>query len=629
MERASGNVFEIFGEDRNLRRAAIMATFGLPLLIVAIVVVLGVQWSLSRQLTGAVNAAYETRLELRIVFSLLQDAETGQRGYMLTGEPSYLAPYEAAIADLPPHWESLTRRLAGDQTQLSRLKLLQALSATKFTELQQTIALRRDGRREEALTMVGSERGRQLMDQMRQDVSAMILVAQHRSYADLARERLLTIEDGGFLAVLTVGLVLLLWAVSLLLRRGLQAINIEKDQANRANQAKSFFLAMMSHELRTPMNGVLGMAHVLSRSSLDPEQRACVDVIEKSGNGLLVVLNDILDLSKIEAEQIELEAVAFNLVDVIVQSTDIWRNAAADTGVQLILQGFNTENPIWVLGDATRVRQILLNLMSNAVKFTRRGQVTVRLELRAAAVGGIRISVIDTGPGMSDEVCARLFQPFVQEDASTTRRFGGTGLGLAISRRLARLMGGDLTVTSQKDKGTTFVLAIPLTFAAAPAAYAADDEAECPAGLNVLVAEDNPQNQMVVRAFLSALGASSTIVDNGAEAVEAAKGGRFDLVMLDIQMPIMGGEAAMRAIRAQGGACARVPIIALTANAMAGDRERYIAQGFNDHIAKPIEPGRFVKVLSRWSPKSEVMAAAQEADTTGSNTSSAASGSRR
>jgi CheY-like chemotaxis protein len=244
----------------------------------------------------------------------------------------------------------------------------------------------------------------------------------------------------------------------------------------------------------------------------------------------------------------------------------------------------------------------VLNLLSNAVKFIERGHITVSLEVMAEAASTVRITVRDTGPGMSDEVCARLFQPFVQEDASTTRRFGGTGLGLAISRRLARLMGGDLTVASEKGKGTAFVLAVPMAVVAAPAAAPPRVEATCPTGLKILVAEDNPQNQMVVRAFLNALGATATIVDNGALAVEAARRNRFDLVMLDIHMPVMGGEEAMRAIRANGGE-AQTPIIALTADAMAGDRERYVAMGFSDHIAKPIQPARFVETIARWSPE--------------------------
>jgi signal transduction histidine kinase/AmiR/NasT family two-component response regulator len=601
---APGIVFEVFGQDRNLRRAAIVATIGLPLLIAAIVLVLGVQWSQSRQIGESVNATYETRLELQQVFSLLQDAETGQRGFMLTGEPSYLAPYEAATGQLQAHWNTLAGRLAADPAQRERLRRLQSLSADKLAELRYTIALRREGQAAKGLAHISGGRGKHLMNRMRGEVAAMETAAAEQSDAALRREHRLTTENGIFLSILSLGLVLLLSAAALLLARGLRAIRLEKDQANQANRAKSSFLAMMSHELRTPMNGVLGMAHVLNRTPLNAEQQKCLDIIKTSGTGLLVVLNDILDLSKIEAEQVELESVAFDLIGVIVQSADLWRNAAADKGVLLNLEGFDAEDPLYVFGDSARVRQILLNLLSNAVKFTERGRITLTLEAPSADSQAFHIAVRDTGPGMSDEVCSRLFQPFVQEDASTTRRFGGTGLGLAISRRLARLMGGDLTVVSRKGEGTTFLLSAPTTLAAPPEAGAERQDIECPAGLSVLVAEDNPQNQMVVRAFLGAIGADATIVDNGQQAVDATRIAHFDIIMLDIHMPVMGGEDAIRAIRAGNGPCATAPIIALTADAMAGDRERYITLGFNDHIAKPIEPERFVSVLARWATAS-------------------------
>jgi signal transduction histidine kinase/ActR/RegA family two-component response regulator len=600
---------QIFDRDRDSRRAAIAATIGLPLLIAAMVVVIGVQWRQTNQARDSVNATYETRLELQKIFSLLQDEETGQRGFMLTAEPSYLGPYNAATSEVQAHWPSLTRRLAGDSPQLDRLRRLQTLSAAKLSEMDRTIRLRRDGRGGEALAIVASGQGRLLMEQMRLEISAMERAGQQQSAAALVRERAVTIENGAVLTSLSLGMLLLVAAVALLLRRGLHTVHREKDLANRANHAKSLFLAMMSHELRTPMNGVLGMAHVLAGSALNPEQRECVDVIETSGNGLLVVLNDILDLSKIEADQIELEDIAFDLIDVIVQSANLWRNAAVEKGVGLELQGFDAEDALFVLGDATRVRQILLNLLSNAVKFTQRGQITVRLDAPKPGTGGLRIDVTDSGPGMSDDVCARLFQPFVQEDASTTRHFGGTGLGLAISRRLARLMGGDLTVASQKGVGTVFALTLPLRAATAPTVEQSFVPVECPAGLNVLVAEDNRQNQMVVRAFLTAMGATCTIVDDGAQAVQAAQSSGFDLVLLDIHMPVMGGEEAMKAIRSGGGPCARIPIIALTADAMTGDRERYITHGFDDHIAKPIEPSKFLDVVGRWSTGAAARAA--------------------
>ena len=368
-----------------------------------------------------------------------------------------------------------------------------------------------------------------------------------------------------------------------------------------ANQAKSAFLAMMSHELRTPMNGVLGMAHVLGRSELLEEQRAAVNVILNSGQGLMAVLNDILDLSKVEAGKVEREAAQFDLRDVVQAVGGVAQAMAAEKQIALRVS-ISADAPTWVVGVITRVRQILLNLLTNAVKFTERGEIV--LSLCRAPSGKTHVSVADSGVGISPDAAVRLFNAFVQEDASTTRRFGGTGLGLAISRQLARLMGGDLDFTSTLGKGSTFValLDLPDCIAGAENAEsrgACDDE--IPAGLRVLVADDNASNRAVAQAFLVAVGCEAIMAENGEQALAVLQAQDVDVVLMDIHMPVMDGVEAARRIRAGETPNRQVPLVALTADAMSGDRERYLAIGFDEHLPKPLEPGAFVSILSRVS----------------------------
>ena len=379
--------------------------------------------------------------------------------------------------------------------------------------------------------------------------------------------------------------------------RALEEVELQRAAAEHANAAKSSFRALMSHELRTPMNGILGMAHVLGSTSLDQDQRRSLELILSSGDGLMRVLNDILDLSKIEADKIEIEEAPFEMRAMVEAAVALWRPSADSKGVRLSAE-IAEATPALVTGDATRIRQILLNLLSNALKFTERGEVVVRL---APAGEMIELSVADTGPGIDPQAAERLFEPFTQEDASTTRRYGGTGLGLAICRRLARLMGGDLVVRSAPGQGSTFIATLPLRPCAevpSPATKPQRAVGETPP-LRVLVADDNAANRVVAEAFLTAMGATAVTTQDGAEALEALRREEFDLVLMDIHMPVLDGVEATREIRAGGVCRTDIPIVALTADAMAGDRERYLAQGFDEHLAKPIEPSVFIEMVAR------------------------------
>ena len=388
-------------------------------------------------------------------------------------------------------------------------------------------------------------------------------------------------------------------------RRLMQAI----AAAEAANTAKSQFLATMSHEIRTPLNGVLGMAQAMEGDELSERQRGRLSVIQESGQGLLAVLNDVLDISKIEAGKLELDEVAFD-IDTVAESARHAFAALAETkGLALRLQ-VSPEAKGAYLGDATRVRQILYNLISNAVKFTERGAVSITVARRGDRV---RLSVSDTGIGIARDDMHRLFQKFEQADASTTRRFGGSGLGLAICRQLAELMGGEIRARSQAGIGATFVVSLPLQrlgdAGLAPQA-AAERPAEAPveaANLRILAAEDNEINRLVLRALLAQVGFTPTIVADGRAALDAWEGGDWDLILMDVQMPRMDGPTATREIRRREAELGRprTSIVALTANAMAHQVDDYLAACMDGFIAKRRSEGRsqLFAVLQRRSSR--------------------------
>jgi signal transduction histidine kinase/CheY-like chemotaxis protein len=360
------------------------------------------------------------------------------------------------------------------------------------------------------------------------------------------------------------------------------------EHAERASAAKSTFLATMSHEIRTPLNGVLGMAQAMDRDPLSRRQRKRLDVIRQSGRVLLTLLNDLLDISKIESGRLELEDGLLDVHEMAEQARDAFATLAADKAVSLSVVASPSVAGVWRT-DPTRVRQILYNLLSNAVKFTERGLVAASLGLDDQ--GRLRIEVCDTGVGIPEDDLPRLFDRFVQGDASITRRFGGSGLGLAISRELARLMGGDLTAKSDVGAGSVFTAILPLTRGERPEAHEDEPETLDVSGLRVMVAEDNETNRVVIATILDQLGVAAHLTVNGAEALEAWRGASWDLILMDIQMPVMDGLEATRRIRElerQEGR-ARTPIVALTANAMSNHLAEYEAAGFEGVVTKPIQ----------------------------------------
>ena len=384
-----------------------------------------------------------------------------------------------------------------------------------------------------------------------------------------------------------------------------QALIREKEAAEDATRMKSSFLANMSHEIRTPMNAVMGLAELLLKTDLDTRQRDYVERLRSSGRHLTHIIDDVLDLSKIEAGKLEIERARFSLQDVLADVSNFVRDKALMKGLRLTFD-VDPLVPVALEGDSLRLAQILINLAGNSIKFTDRGGVTVRA-LRQARDGDqvtLRFEVIDTGIGMDAAQAARLFQNFHQADASTTRKYGGTGLGLAISRKLAQLMGGDMGVDSRPGAGSTFWFTVRVTEAQATAptplaAPAARDSLDPLRGARILLVEDNDMNQLIASEFLSDAGCEVEVAADGSIALDMIRRNAYDVVLMDMQMPVMDGVTATRELRRDPRFDA-LPVIAMTANAMEQDRRACRAAGMNAYVTKPFDPEEFLTTVSRW-----------------------------